>query len=148
MKCPKLLAAGFLAATILFNQQIAVRAEYPSVSAVKLTADKFYRTELYFGRSRPDGGTVSDAEWEQFLVDEVTPRFPDGFTILNATGQYREKSGKIISEPSEVLVFLYTRKTKQESRRKIEEIRAAYVKKFSQESVLRMDIRKSVEVSF
>lgn len=110
--------------------------------------DKFYRTELYLGRSKPDGSFVSDGEWERFLADVVTPRFPDGFTILQGTGQYREKSGKIISEPSQVLVFLYTKATKRESRRKIEEIRAAYVKQFSQESVLRLDFKSSVEVSF
>jgi glutamate formiminotransferase len=91
---------------------------------------------------------VGDAEWEKFLADEVTPRFPDGFTILKGVGQYREKSGKIISEPSQVLIFLYTKVTKKESRLKIDEIRAAYVKQFSQESVLRMDLRQTVEVSF
>lgn len=118
---------------------VAFRAEF---------GDKFYRTELYFGRSKPDGGMVSDAEWEKFLADEVTPRFPDGFTILKGTGQYREKSGRIITEPSQVLVFLYTKATRKESRQKIEEIRAAYVKQFSQESVLRLDFKSSVEVSF
>lgn len=110
------------------------------------TGDKYYRTELYCGRSKPGGGMVSDEEWERFLSDEVTPRFPDGFTVLKATGQYREKSGKIISEPSNVLVFLYM--SKDESRLKIEEIRAAYVKQFSQESVLRLDFKQKVEVSF
>ena len=108
--------------------------------------DKYYRTELYCGRSKPDGGMVSDEEWEKFLADEVTPRFPDGFTILKGMGQYREKSGKIISEPSNVLVFLY--ENRKESRLKIEEIRAAYVKQFSQESVLRLDFKQKVEVSF
>ncbi len=110
--------------------------------------ESFYRTELYFGRSRPDGGVVTDGEWNRFLAEVVTPRFPDGFTILNGTGQYREKSGKIIREPSEVLVFLYTRKTREASRRKIDEIRRAYVKQFSQESVLRMDILQAVRVFF
>lgn len=113
---------------------------------VLVPGDKFYRTELYCGRSKPTGGMVSDEEWEKFLADEVTPRFPDGFTILKGTGQYREKSGKIISEPSNILVFLYT--DRKESRLRIEEIRAAYVKQFNQESVLRLDFRQKVEVSF
>lgn len=116
------------------------------VAAAK--AEKFLRTELYFGRSKPDGTSVSDNDWNRFLADIVTPRFPDGFTILRATGQYREKSGKIITEPSSVLIFLYPRKARTESRSKIEEIRAAYVKQFNQESVLRMDLKSSVEVRF
>jgi len=110
--------------------------------------EKYYRTELFFGRSIPGGGLVSDEQWSQFLVEIVTPRFPDGFTILSGSGQYRDKSGKIISEPSKVLVFLYSRKALKESRAKIEEIRSAYVKKFDQESVLRVDFKSSVEVSF
>jgi len=109
---------------------------------------KYHRTELFFGRSIPGGGMVSDEQWSQFLVEIVTPRFPDGFTILSGSGQYRDKSGKIISEPSKVLVFLYSRKALKKSRVKIEEIRSAYVKKFNQESVLRVDFKSSVEVSF
>jgi len=112
------------------------------------SAEKYYRTELFFGRSIPGGGMVSDEQWEQFLAEIVTPRFPDGFTILKGVGQYREKSGKIISEPSEILIFLYASKAKKESRAKIEEIRAAYVKKFNQESVLRVDLPSRVSVSF
>ena len=45
--------------------------------------------ELFFGRSLPDGGEVSDAAWLGFVDEEVTPRFPDGLTILDAVGQQR-----------------------------------------------------------
>jgi hypothetical protein len=33
---------------------------------------------LYFGTQKPEGGVVSDAEWQQFLSDEITSRFPSG----------------------------------------------------------------------
>ena len=108
-------------------------------------ADNYYHTQLFFGRSIPGGGMVTDEEWEKFLAEVVTPRFPDGFTILKATGQYRETNGTIDKEPSEVLVF---QKTRIASRRKIEEIRRAYVKQFSQESVLRVDFQRTVDVRF
>lgn len=108
----------------------------------------FYRTELYFGRSIPGGGEVSDQDWEKFLADVVTPRFPDGFTVFKASGHYREQSGKIITEPSEVLVFLYSVSRRTSSRRKIEEIRRAYKTQFKQESVLRLDFRSPVKVLF
>jgi hypothetical protein len=108
----------------------------------------FFRTELYFGRSIPGGGSVSEEEWEKFLTQVVTPRFPDGFTVLKATGHYRERTGKIIIEPSEVLVFHYPANKRTASRRKIEEIRRAYVKQFRQESVLRMDLPRAVVVYF
>jgi len=113
-----------------------------------IAADKYYRTELYFGRSIPNGGTVSDEEWRTFLAEVVTPRYPDGFTIMDATGQYREKNGTIDREHSEVLVFLYPVNKRTASRRKIEEIRRAYVKQFKQESVLRVDYPMPVKVTF
>jgi hypothetical protein len=111
-------------------------------------AEKFYRTELYFGRSKPDGSLVTEEEWKIFLADTVTPRFPNGFTSIRAMGQYRDKNGRIITEPSEVLIFLYSSGSKNESRARIEEIRTAYIKRFNQESVLRVDLPKKVRVSF
>lgn len=143
----KLFGAGLVLAA-LFAGQIAVPAAQVHLTGPVVLAESYYRTELYFGRSKPDGGTVTDEEWKQFLADVVTPRFPDGFTAIQATGQYRERSGRIISEPSHVLVFLYPRKTRGLSRRKIEEIRRAYIKQFSQESVLRLDFPATVNVFF
>lgn len=145
------LAAAALFCICLIWPGSAVRAQVPAAAqapSVKVKAEKFYRTELYFGRSKPRGGVVSEAEWTAFLADTVTPRFPDGFTVLTAIGQYREKSGRIVSEPSQVVIFLYHGRAKMESRAKIEEIRAAYVKKFEQESVLRVDLPKRLSVSF
>lgn len=91
---------------------------------------------------------VTDDDWESFLNDFVTPLFPDGFTVLGGRGQYREASGTIAKEPSHVLVFLYPRGERRAASIKIESIRAEYKKRFKQESVLRVDITKSVLVSF
>lgn len=99
------------------------------------------------GRSIPNGGAVSDAEWEQFLAEVVTPRFPEGFTVLSARGQWRESSGAIAKEPSEVLVFLYKKADRRAADRKIDEIRREYIRRFRQESVMRVDLRKSVIVA-
>lgn len=137
-----------LLATLCFSSELSLPQATAPARAAVVNAKKFLRTELYFGRSKPDGNIVSDEDWNRFLVEIVTPRFPDGFTVLKASGQYRDKKGKIIREPSEVLIFLYERNSRISSRRKIEEIRSAYVKQFSQESVLRMDIPKSVSVYF
>lgn len=138
-----------LALAFMFSGQSVVPASpTDQLEPTVVFADNYYRTELYFGRSKPGAGMVTDAEWETFLAEVVTPRFPDGFTILKATGQYREKNGTIDKEPSEVIVFLYPQKTRTSSRRKIEEIRRAYVKQFKQESVLRVDFQSTVSVSF
>jgi hypothetical protein len=144
----RLITAGFTL-TLLFcagvSAQPAASVTAPT-SVVK--AGKYYRTELYLGMSIPSGGAVSEEDWEKFLVEVVTPEFPDGFTILAGRGQYREASGTIAKEPSHVLVFLYVRSERKSAGAKIENIRREYKKRFSQESVLRVDITKSVLVSF
>jgi hypothetical protein len=111
-------------------------------------AEKFIRTELYFGRNKPTGGTVSDADWQAFIDEFVTPRFPDGLTVLDADGQWKGKDGSIAREESKVIVLLYPRKLRKAMNTKIEEIRSEYKKRFAQEAVMRIDIMKSVVVTF
>src|SRR5688572_4221685 len=126
----------------------AQQASPAAVPVARVRAENYYRTEIYLGMSIPGGGTVSDAAWETFLNDVVTPLFPDGFTVLAGHGQYREASGTIAKEPSHVLVFLYRKSERRAASAKIERIRSEYKKRFAQESVLRVDITKSVLVSF
>ena len=82
------------------------------------------------------------------MTDEVTPRFPDGFTVLDGYGQWRNKEGKIVKEDSKVLVVLYKKADLKTATAKLDEIRVAYNKTFQQQSVLRMDIVQTVRVSF
>jgi hypothetical protein len=114
----------------------------------QLYAEKFFRTELYFGFGKKDGTEVTADEWSKFLADVVTPRFPDGLTVVEAIGQFRGSSGAIVREHSRMLILLYKKRNRETAGKKIDEIRAAYCKQFAQESVLRIDFQKSVDVSF
>jgi hypothetical protein len=97
---------------------------------------------------KPDGTEVTPEEWAKFLADEVTPRFPAGFTVIEALGQFEGADKKIVKEKSRVLILLYEKKERKPNSMKIEAIRAAYKKAFLQESVMRLDIRQTVDVSF
>lgn len=123
-------------------------AEGCAILAPETGAEPWIRTELFFGMSRPDGGSISDGEWASFLDTEVTPRFPDGLTVLSAEGQWQGENNQIVEEPSKVLILLYPREAIPESHKEIEEIRAAYEKAFQQESVLRADDDRPVCTSF
>ncbi len=113
------------------------------------SATPFARTELFFGTNKPDGlPPVSDEEFRVFLDQEITPRFPDGLTLLSALGQFRNASGVIVQERSFLLVLLYPAETVKSSSRKIERIRTAYKEWFQQESVLRVDAPQFVWTSF
>jgi hypothetical protein len=93
------------------------------------------RETLYFGRNRPGGGTVSDAEWRDFLSQVVTPKFPSGLTVQEASGQWQGASGAVEQERSEI-VTLYHPDT-EASRESIHEIALEYKRRFQQEAVLR-----------
>jgi hypothetical protein len=92
------------------------------------------RTTLYLGLLRPKVGVVSELEFQLFLRDEVTRRFPDGLTVWEADGQWRGPSGTIDHERSKVLLLVHP--DTAEARRSIQEIIATYVKTFEQQSVL------------
>ncbi len=101
------------------------------------------RTELYFGTTKPDGAELTDAEFTAFTDKVVTPRFPDGFTELTGRGQWRGAAGVISREKSKVIIVVYPF-SDRDANREIEEIRTAYKKAFSQESVLRADSAEKV----
>jgi hypothetical protein len=88
---------------------------------------------LYCGMSVPSGGVVTDAQVEAFLTEVVEPRFPDGFTVWRARGAWmggREETTVIeIAHPGDA-----------ESLRRVEEIGAAYARRFGQSAVLRLTV--------
>lgn len=78
---------------------------------------------LYFGTVKP-GGKVEATDWESFLNEVVTPRFPLGLSVWPASGQWRAKSGQIVQESSYVLNIVHSGGTAEMSA--IEEVAAAY----------------------
>ena len=76
---------------------------------------------------------VSDAHWQEFLGDEITPRFPDGLTVIDAAGQWRDGSGTIIRERSKLVIIL----ADADALERTMDIVRAYKRIFDQESVLR-----------
>jgi hypothetical protein len=115
-------------------------------TAVDLCPDELYgpgseawvRGELYFGTTKDDGTAYGPEEFETFLDNEITPRFPDGLTLLTGLGQWKGQKG-IIQERSQLLIILYPADSAAESSAKLEEIRDLYEQQFHQESVLRAD---------
>jgi hypothetical protein len=48
-----------------------------------------------------------EAEFQRFLNEEITPRFPDGLTLFAGLGQFRNSRGVIVQERSMLLILLY-----------------------------------------
>jgi|KBSSwiStaDraftv2_1062776.scaffolds.fasta_scaffold2129433_1 hypothetical protein len=123
-----------LALLLLVSAAHAWAAAAPSCNG---DARAFARTDLFFGRARVDGA-VTDAQFDDFVRSEVTPRFPAGLTLLAGIGQFRNAGGTTQVEGANVLILLYPLRDAQADR-KIDAIRSGYRRRFEQQSVLRAD---------
>ena len=100
--------------------------------------DAMVETQLYFGMSKPKGGTVSGRDWDAFVAREVSPRFPEGFSVIDGAGFWRDgRTQKTISEKSKVVVRLHP--ASADADQAIGGIVDAYKRAFDQEAVLRVD---------
>jgi hypothetical protein len=90
---------------------------------------------LYFGAAMPQG-TVSAEDWRGFVDEVVTPRFPDGLTAWQASGQWKPSRGAPVREASWVVSVVHWPDAKSETA--ISAIVDAYKTRFHQESVLRV----------
>jgi hypothetical protein len=121
-------AAGVIFSLLAF-QSIAPRASAYQDCAANGTR---VRTTLYFGLGKPDG-SVSELEWQMFLRDEVTTRFPDGLTVWDASGQWKADKG-LQHERTKVLLLVHPDSTV--AGQAISSLISSYRKAFQQESVL------------
>ena len=100
------------------------------------TAPAILSDRLFFGRNIPAGGTVSDAQWNEFLRTVVTPRFPKGLTIFQGNGQWLDPRGDVVREAVFVIEVFHDRSPDAEA--SIAAIAAEYKKRFGQDAVLRV----------
>lgn len=112
-----------------------VSAQLPQTPATsEISTNILVQDELYFGRNQPVG-QVSNQDFQLFLQNEVTPRFPDGLTVLDADGQFLSSKG-IIKEKTKLLILIHA--NSQEDQHKIQELIDKYKQQFQQESVLQV----------
>jgi hypothetical protein len=102
------------------------------------TTTAWQRCEMYFALSRSDGGSIPEADWKDFVTNQVTPAFPGGFTELMAYGYYQQAGANKV-EPVRVLVFLNPASKAESVNRKLDTLVKAYCTRFGQESVMRTD---------
>jgi hypothetical protein len=122
-------------------RRLAVAGSLPLLSACLSTAPLTCAggaapkpvAELVFGRNIGPSLGVSEAAWRDFVDSEVTPRFPDGFTVLEARGQWRDGAA-IVREPSKVLVIALADETRAHA--ELAAIAESYKARFRQQSVL------------
>ncbi len=103
------------------------------------------QVDLFFGRNIAGVGEVSEAEFETFVDNVITPHFPDGLTVFNANGHFQDSKGEIVAESSKVVSLIL--EDTETNEKAIDEIVEAYIEQFQQESVLQA-VNEDVTVSF
>ena len=90
--------------------------------------------ELLFGRNIGRRLGVNEADWSRFVDREIISRFPSGLTMFNAAGEWRDgASNKIVREPSKIVQIVLPGQAEDTAR--LNEIVAAYKRRFKQQSV-------------
>ena len=90
--------------------------------------------EMMFGRKIGDRISVSEAAWARFVDREITPRFPDGLTVIDGRGQWRDpERNKIVHEPAKLVQIVLPGKDDDLDR--LNAIAEAYKTRFKQQSV-------------
>lgn len=90
---------------------------------------------VYFGTDTPSG-SVTPEDWTRFLTDTVTPRFPEGLSVWQASGQWRAASGVMVNEPTYILSLIHPDNATTD--KAMRDILSSYKTRFHQEAVLRV----------
>lgn len=109
-----------LAAAPLATVPTSAQAE--SVDAVQTT--------LYFGLRTGDGIDVTPLDWRSFLGETVTPRFPNGLTVLEAYGQSSRQVDGVPVGAQLTRVLIVVHPASPEATAAIAEIKAAWRARF------------------
>jgi hypothetical protein len=119
--------------TMLIAAALAACARVPALNCASGLMPEL-QAELFFGRDVAGHPPVTEDLWQQFVDEEVTPRFPDGFSVSDIRGQWRDPAGRIVREQSKELLIVLPGRADDQT--KLDAIRDAYKRRFNQESVL------------
>jgi hypothetical protein len=90
--------------------------------------------ELLFGRKIGNRIAVTESKWARFVDREITPRFPDGLSVVDAKGQWRDRERNVIvREPSKLVTIVLPGDPADQIR--LGQIIEAYKRRFKQQSV-------------
>jgi hypothetical protein len=90
--------------------------------------------QLYFAGMFGPASKISDIQFRKYVDEELTPRFPDGLTVLDGGRQWRGEENKAIREAAKVVLIVLPKAHGAQSR--INAARSAYWSRFHQDAVV------------
>ena len=108
-----------------------------STSECEDGGELWHEYRLFMGRGDGDREVVGDEDWAAFLAGTITPRFPDGLSVIDVAGQGTTADGSLERERTKMLLVLVP-PTDETALNRMNEIGAEYKQRFNQNSVLRV----------
>lgn len=107
-------------------------------AAADCAGEAWVESTLYMGRGLADGRMAADADVQAFVAETIVPAFPDGFTIVDARGHWRDsRTGRAAGETT--VVFVVAHPPGPDADAALHRIADAYIERFGQSAVLRSD---------
>ena len=100
--------------------------------ACPLGQSELRTAQIFLGAQAPS--KVSETEIRKFVDAEVTPRFPDGVTVVDGGGQWKGAEDRMIREAAKVVLIVLP--AKGDPHTQVEAVRSAYRVRFNQDSVI------------
>lgn len=123
---------------------VSMLAAVPAAADCKPGFEEWTETRIFFGRDIGATDEVSDQQWKDFAVNEVIPRFGDGFSVYDVAGYWKGETCQAHHvtieggcERTKILMIKYPPSSVAEA--KLEAITQAYIKRFDQEAIMRSD---------
>jgi uncharacterized protein DUF3574 len=137
-------AYSSLAAALLFvflsgcavspTQPAPPSSEAAAYSCLLPTEQRMLVAELFFARGIRGREPLTDAEWAEFAALTITPNFPDGFTVFDGDGQWRNpQTGRIAGNRTKILLVAAPRTP--DLARRVSAVIEAYKARFHHQSV-------------
>jgi hypothetical protein len=131
--CGAMLAVALAGCSALGPRAVPVPEPEATAAPCPSGQEHLRTAQLFFGRNVGPTAMVSEAEFGKFIDEEVTPRFPNGLTVMDGGGPWRGAENQLIREASKVVLIVLPSRGAGD---RIDAVRDAYKKRFSQESVL------------
>lgn len=90
--------------------------------------------ELFFGRDIPGRTPLTDREWSDFAASTIAKEFPDGFTVTDGDGEWRDPATQAITQERTKILTVAAPQSAGLAPR-ISRIREAYSRMYRQTSV-------------
>ena len=119
---------------LLFAAVLALPLPTHAVPCDGMPGEQQVTAQLFYGRAHRDGSQINAAEWADYLAKDVTPRFPAGLTVIEASGQWQHpKTARVMREKSTIIEIVTS--ASPETWARMQELRDIYKKRFQQEVV-------------